>query len=119
MTMDLTVERLAEWIGARVLEVPGIGRRRWGQVDDGPLVVMLEPGLGDGERADQVGSALLEWFVWRHGWARLEVACVWLRQLVPALLSGLAGAKLLHICAWDGLTSAIEALLALPNFLRF
>jgi hypothetical protein len=39
-----------------------------------------------------------------------------LRAAVPAVLSGLAGAKLLHICAWDGLTSAIEALLALPDY---
>jgi hypothetical protein len=39
-----------------------------------------------------------------------------LSAAVPALLSGLAGAKLLHICPWDGLCSAIEALLGLPNF---
>jgi hypothetical protein len=116
MTMNLTVERLAEWAGARVLEVPGIGRRRWGQVGDGPPVVALEPGLGDGERADQVGSALLEWYVWRHGWERLEAACVWLRQLVPALVTGAGAFRMLHICAWDGVTSVAEWLAQLPNY---
>jgi hypothetical protein len=79
MTMDLTVERLAEVVGARVLQVAGIGRRRWGQVGGGPLVIIVEPWLCEGRRADEVASALLEWWVWRYGWGVMEAACAWLR----------------------------------------
>jgi hypothetical protein len=80
MTMDLTVERLAEWAGARVLEVAGIGRRRWSQMRGCPLVIVVEADLCEGGRADQVASALLEWWVWRHGWEVTEQACAWLRM---------------------------------------
>jgi hypothetical protein len=116
MTMNLTVERLAEWVGARVLEVPGIGRRRWGQVGDGPPVVAVEPGLGDEERADQVGSALLEWVVWRHGWGWLEAACVWLRARVPTVLWALAGAQVWHISVREVALGALNLLWWLPYF---
>jgi hypothetical protein len=81
--------------------------------------LFLSPRAANHQREAAVAHALVLLGMQSSGFGPfVEHMAALVRPLVPALLSGLAGAKLLHICAWDGLTSAIEALLALPNFLR-
>jgi hypothetical protein len=80
--------------------------------------LFLSPRASGPQRESAVAHALVTLGMRSSGFGLfVEHMAALVRPLVPALLSGLAGAKLLHICAWDGVTSAIERLLGLANYL--
>lgn len=113
-----TVERLAELFGIRILVCKGIGHREWedARTGDLPPVVQIDEGLSEDERADQVASALVEWYVGLVGWERVVEVARRLGRVAPALMAGFGTFGLLHVCAWDGAQTPLEQLLRLANY---
>jgi hypothetical protein len=112
---------MRDWYAAGGLIEEGTGREAvLVTVGGRPPLALVPEGLSCPALDKEIGALLPELARRAEGevcyLGRVRAMVAKLSAAVPALLSGLVGAKLLHICAWDGLTSAIEALLALPNY---
>lgn len=116
-----SVERLIVALGGIVADSEHARRARVVDVEGEPTLWVLPSWAHGRECRDAMLAKLVLELGERRGGVgtvRRQIAGL-LRATVPALASGFGAFKLLHICPWDGMTSALEALLTLPNFLRW
>jgi hypothetical protein len=79
--------------------------------------LFLSPRAANHQREAAVAHALVTLGMLSSGFGPfVEQMAALVRPLVPALLSGMVGAKVLQVCAQDDVWSCIERLLGLANY---